>query len=48
LPPILLDFEVIGPIARTIGDLIAVTKVLSGTGSRRYSLPVSAGLRSSG
>jgi aspartyl-tRNA(Asn)/glutamyl-tRNA(Gln) amidotransferase subunit A len=29
LPAILLDFEVIGPIARTISDLIAVTRALA-------------------
>jgi aspartyl-tRNA(Asn)/glutamyl-tRNA(Gln) amidotransferase subunit A len=29
LPAILLDFEVIGPIARTVTDLITVTRVLS-------------------
>jgi aspartyl-tRNA(Asn)/glutamyl-tRNA(Gln) amidotransferase subunit A len=34
LPAILLDFEVIGPIARTIADLIAVTTVLSAPDAR--------------
>jgi aspartyl-tRNA(Asn)/glutamyl-tRNA(Gln) amidotransferase subunit A len=29
LPPILLDFEVIGPIARRVADLIAVTEALA-------------------
>jgi aspartyl-tRNA(Asn)/glutamyl-tRNA(Gln) amidotransferase subunit A len=29
LPAILLDFEVIGPIARTVADLVAVTRALS-------------------
>ena len=29
LPAILLDFEVIGPIARTVGDLILVTQALA-------------------
>jgi len=29
LPQILLDFEVIGPVARTVGDLITVTAALS-------------------
>jgi len=34
LPAILLDFEVIGPIARTVADLVAVTKALSASDPR--------------
>lgn len=34
LPQILLDFETIGPIARTLGDVIAVTLALSDPDSR--------------
>ena len=34
LPAILLDFEVIGPIARTVGDLIVVTRALAEADAR--------------
>jgi aspartyl-tRNA(Asn)/glutamyl-tRNA(Gln) amidotransferase subunit A len=34
LPAILLDFEVIGPIARTVGDLWTVTRTLSARDTR--------------
>ncbi|MBS0639600.1 MAG: amidase [Proteobacteria bacterium] len=50
LPQILLDFEVIGPIARTVADVIAMTEALSEPDARdpaslrlpRFTLPAAA------